>query len=127
MITPVSLSTVVLSVRDVDKALAWYSEKFGFEKLYDDTPNSKAIIIGTKGITLALNPLEDPIAATNVDTAHQACVQLFSIEIDETDLNRVAAEFPEDKDIVELDGHPMYRSRIVEDPDGHAIELIAWR
>ena len=51
MIVPKSLSAVVLSVKDVEKSLAWYRDKFGFEKLYDDAPNSKGIIIGTNGIT----------------------------------------------------------------------------
>ena len=127
MIVPKSLSGVVLSVKDVDKTLAWYRERFGFEKLYDDAPNSKGIIIGTNGITLALNPLADPENATDVDTARQVCLQLFCLEVDEADLDRVAAEFPEDTDIVVLDDHPRYRSRIVEDPEGHSIELIAWK
>lgn len=127
MIVPKSLGGVVLSVKDVDKTLAWYRQKFGFEKLYDDAPNSKGIIIGTNGITLALNPLDDPDNATDVDNARQVCLQLFCLEVDEADLDRVAAEFPEDKDIVVLDDHPKYRSRIIQDPDGHSIELIAWK
>ena len=127
MIIPKTLSGVVLSVKDVDRTLAWYRQKFGFEKLYDDAPNSKGIIIGTNGITLGLNPLNDPNNATDVDTARQVCLQLFCLEVDEADLDRVAAEFPEDTDIVALDDHPKYRSRIVEDPDGHSIELIAWK
>jgi catechol 2,3-dioxygenase-like lactoylglutathione lyase family enzyme len=127
MIVPKSLSGVVLSVKNVAKSLAWYREKFGFEKVCDDAPNSKGIIIGTNGITLALNPLDDPDNATDVDNAHQVCVQLFCLEIDEADLDRVATEFPEDKDIVVLDNHPKYRSRIIEDPDGHSIELIVWK
>lgn len=127
MIKPKKLTAVVLSVRDVETSLAWYRQKFGFEKLYDDTPNSKAVIIRTNGVTLALNPLEDPASATRVDTKRQVCVQLFSLEVDESDLERVEEEFPEDRDIVKLDDHPKYRSRIIEDPDGHAIELIAWK
>jgi len=127
MIIPRSLSGVVLSVRDVAKSLAWYREKFGFEKLYDDAPNSKGIIIGTNGITLALNPLDDPDNATDVENARQVCLQLFCLEVDEADLDRVAKEFPEDKGIIVLDDHPKYRSRIIEDLDGHAIELIAWK
>lgn len=127
MIAPKSLSAVVLSVRDVDKSFAWYRDKFGFERLYDDAPNSKSIIIGANGVTLALNPLEDAANATPVDTRRQVCVQLFALEVEESDLLRVQQEFPEDKDIVVLDDHPKYRSRIIEDPDGHSIELIAWR
>ncbi len=127
MIIPKSLSAVVLSVKDVEKSLAWYRDKFGFEKLYDDAPNSKGIIIGTNGITLALNPLTDPDNATEVDNAHQVCLQLFCLEVDAADLDRVAVEFPEDKEIVVLDDHPKYRSRIIEDLDGHSIELIVWK
>ena len=127
MIVPKKLSAVVLSVKDVEKSLAWYHDKFGFEKLYDDAPNSKGIIIGTNGITLALNPLSDPDNATQVDNAHQGCVHLFCLEVDGSDLDRVAAEFPEDGEIVVLDAHSRYRSRIIEDLDGHSIELIAWK
>ncbi len=83
-------------------------------------------MIGVNGIELVLNPLQNPDNATRVDTKRQVCVQLFSLEVDESDLERVEEEFPEDRDIVKLDDHPKYRSRIIEDPDGHAIELIAW-
>jgi len=127
MISPKALSAVVLSVRDMERSLAWYRDKFGFRKLHDDAPNSKAVIIGANGIVLALNPLADPADATPVDTGRQVCVQLFALEVEESDLLRVEQEFPEDKDIVVLEDHPKYRSRIVEDPDGHSIELLAWK
>ena len=124
MIEPKRLSAVVLAVRDLARSIAWYKEKFGFEKLYDDSPNSPGVVIGNEGIQLCLNPLADPSSASSVDTNHQACIQLFCLEVEEGDLERVANEFPEDQDIVSLDEHPKYRSRIVEDPDGHSIELI---
>ena len=124
MIEPKRLSAVVLAVRDLARSIAWYKEKFGFEKLYDDSPNSAGVVIGKAGIQLCLNPLADPGSASSVDTYHQACIQLFCLEVQDADLERVAQEFAEDKDIVSLDEHPKYRSRIVEDPDGHSIELI---
>ena len=127
MIQPKRLCAVVLSVRDLDRSMAWYRAKFGFEKLYDDAPNSAGVVVGADGIEVCLNPLLDPDGATDVDTAHQACVQVFCLEIDGKDLDRVADVFSEDEDIVVLDDHPRYRSRIIADPDGHAIELIATR
>ena len=127
MIKPKSLGGVVLSVRNVEDSLRWYREKFGFEKLYDDLPNSKGIAIGADGVVLHLNPLEDPAGATTVETNRQICVQLFCLEVAPADLDCVAQEFGEDDDIVVLDDHRQYRSRIVEDPDGHAIELFAWK
>lgn len=127
MIKPKRLGAVVLSVRDLDASIEWYRQKFGLEKLYDDAPNSKAIAIGRDGVEILLNPLENPDDATPVETSRQVCVQLFCLEVDEAELDRVAIEFPEDKDIIVLDDHPKYRSRIVEDMDGHAIELYAFR
>jgi len=127
MIEPKRLGAVVLSVRDLDASLAWYRRKFGFEKLYADAPNSKGIAIGKGGVEIHLNPIPNPADATAVATDRQVCVQLLCLEVDASDLDRVADEFPEDKNIVVLDGHPKYRSRIVEDIDGHAIELYAWK
>ncbi|KKK41056.1 hypothetical protein LCGC14_2864270, partial [marine sediment metagenome] len=40
---------------------------------------------------------------------------------------KIVDEFPEEDDIVVLDDHPKYRGRIIEDPDGHSIELIVWK
>ncbi len=44
MISPTNLAAVVLSVRDLQRSLGWYREKFGFEKLYDDTPNPSSSV-----------------------------------------------------------------------------------
>ena len=124
MIKPKRLTGVVLAVRDLERSVAWYREKFGFEKLYDDLPNSPGVVIGKDGMELCLNPLAEPNSASNVDTKHQACIQLFCLEVENGDLDRVANEFPENQDIVSLDEHPRYKSRIIEDPDGHSIELM---
>jgi catechol 2,3-dioxygenase-like lactoylglutathione lyase family enzyme len=125
MITPKKLSAISLTVRDLDRSLAWYREKFGFEKLYDDTPNSDGVVIGANGVELLLKQVKNPAEATTVDHTTQICVQLFGFLADESDLERAEEEFPEDPEIIVLDDHPKYRSRIIEDPDGHAFELIA--
>jgi len=127
MIRPVRLNAITLSVRNLERSMAWYKEKFGFEKLFDDAPNSKGVIIGAGRVELCLQPVENPQKAQTVDHGRQVCVRLIAFEVAEADLTRVAAEFPEDKDIVVMDDHPKYRSRIIEDPDGHCIELYAPR
>jgi catechol 2,3-dioxygenase-like lactoylglutathione lyase family enzyme len=91
MINVKRINSVSVAVRNLERRLAWYREKLGFEKLYDDAPNSPGVIIGKDGV----------------------------------ELDRVEDTFPEDADIAVLDDHPQYRSRIVEDPDGHAIEFYA--
>jgi catechol 2,3-dioxygenase-like lactoylglutathione lyase family enzyme len=127
MINPKQFSAISLTIRDLDRSLAWYREKFGFEKLYDDTPNSDGVVIGVQGVELILRQVADPAGCRTVDPARDICVPLFGFLVEASDLDRVEQEFPEDGDIIALDEHPKYRSRIIEDPDGHAIELVVER
>ena len=125
MIQVKAINGISLTVRDLDASLKWYREKLGFEKLYDDTPNSDGVTIGKNGVELLLQPLAKPETATPVDTVHQICIPLLTFEVAADELAKVEQVFSEDTDIVKLNDHPKYRSRIVEDPDGHAIEFYS--
>ncbi|MDH4202429.1 MAG: VOC family protein [Phycisphaerae bacterium] len=118
------INAVSLVVRDIEKSMDWYREKLGFEKKFDDAPNSPSVVIGRGDVELVLRPAENP-NATPVNTAEQICIPMLCFEVDAAELDRVETEFAEDADIVKLDDHPQYRSRITEDPDGHAIEFYA--
>jgi catechol 2,3-dioxygenase-like lactoylglutathione lyase family enzyme len=120
MITPKKMNAVGIVVRDLERSLAWYKAKFGFEHLFDV---SNGLIIGAGGVELWVAQAADPDNAREADSAHDVCIRLIGFEVSEDDLKRVKDEFPEDDDIVEID-HPKYKSFIVEDPDGHAIELF---
>lgn len=120
MITPKKLNAVGVVVRDLQRSLAWYKEKFGFERLFEV---SNGVIIGAHGVELWVAQAKDPLNARQSDHARDICIRLIGFEVSEDDLSRVKAEFPEDDDIVEID-HPKYKSCIIEDPDGHAIELF---
>jgi catechol 2,3-dioxygenase-like lactoylglutathione lyase family enzyme len=122
MINPKRINGITLNVGDLDKSLKWYREKFGFEKLYDDTPNSKGIIIGNNNIELCLIPLDDDKIQLINNNNYQG-IQTLCFEINKEDLLKIEDEFKEDKNIIILDNHPKYKSRIIEDPDGHLIEL----
>ena len=119
MIRPKKLNAVNIAVRDLNRSLKWYREHFGFDRLYDV---KGGIVIGTNGVELVVSQVDDPIHARLVDHAKDVCVRMFAFEIAEEELTRVKDEFPEDKDIVEID-HPKYKSYIIEDFDGHCIEL----
>lgn len=119
MIKPKKMNSVMLAVRDIKKSLAWYKEHFGFEKLYDV---QGGVLIGKDGIEIVLSQANDPQNARKADEAKDICIRLFAFEVTGQDLKRAEEEFPEDADIVRLD-HPKYKSCIVEDPDGHSIEL----
>lgn len=120
MITPVKMNAVGIVVKDLDRSLRWYKTKFGFEKLYDV---SNGMIIGVNGVELWIAEASNPEKARVSETAEDICIRLIGFEVSEEDLAKVKTEFPEDKDIVKID-HPKYKSYIIEDPDGHAIELF---
>ena len=123
MITPKKMNAVGIVVRDLDSSLAWYKEKFGFEHLFDV---SNGVIIGSNGVELWVAQAKDPSTARQSDHDQDICIRLIGFEVSEEDLSRVKAEFAEGKDIVEID-HPKYKSYIIEDPDGHAIELFVYK
>ena len=125
MIQVKAINGISLTVRDLDASLKWYREKLGFEKLYDDTPNSDGVTIGKNGVELLLQPLAKPETATPVDTVRQICIPLLTFEVTADELAKVEQVFSENTNIVKLNDHPNYRSRIVEDPDGHAIEFYS--
>lgn len=120
MITPKKLNAVGIVVRDLERSLAWYREKFGFERLYDV---SNGLVIGANGVELWIAQAKDPANARQSNSDQDICIRLIGFEVSPDDLARVKAEFPEDDDIVEID-HPRYQSCIIDDPDGHAIELF---
>jgi len=120
MIIPKKLNAVGIVVRDLERSLAWYKERFGFEHLFDV---SNGVIIGANGVELWVAQAKDPSTARQSDNDRDICIRLIGFEVSEADLARVSSGFPEQEDIVDID-HPKYRSCIIEDPDGHAIELF---
>ena len=119
MIKPKRMNAVMLAVRDIRKSLAWYKEHFGFEILYDV---EGGVLIGAEGIELELSQVSDPESARKADEAEDICIRLFSFEVTQQGLERAEEEFSEDTDIAWID-HPRYKSCIIDDPDGHSIEL----
>ncbi len=119
MIKPKKMNSVILAVRDIEKSLGWYKKHFGFERLYDV---QGGILIGADGVEVVLSQTSDPENARKADEAKDICIRLFAFEITAEELERAEKEFPEETDLVRID-HPRYRSCIVDDPDGHAIEL----
>lgn len=119
MIKPGKMNAVMLAVRDIEKSLVWYKKHFDFEKLYDV---EGGVLIGADGVELVLAQAENPENAKKADEAKDICIRLFAFEVTQQDLDRVKEEFPEETDLTRID-HPRFKSCIIDDPDGHSIEL----
>jgi catechol-2,3-dioxygenase len=123
MITPKKLNSIGIVVRDLERSLSWYKEKFGFEHLFDV---SNGAIIGANGVELWVAQAKSPNDARQSDHDNDICIRLIGFEVSEDDLAQVQSQFPECDDIVEMD-EPQFKSCIIEDPDGHSIELFVNR
>ena len=119
MIKPKKMNSVMLAVRDIEKSLTWYKKHFGFKKLYNV---EGGILIGVAGVEVVLSEVSNLATARKTDEAKDVCIRLFAFEVTQQDLERAEEEFPEETDMVHLD-HAKFRSCIIEDPDGHLIEL----
>ena len=124
MIRPKRIDCVDLNVRGMQRALVWYDSNFGFEPQF--AVRGGGTVIGRNGARVALFPVCDPENATQGYTGTQMAVRLFGFEVEEEDFERLDREFADDPDRVHMD-HPRYKSMIVEDPDGHVIELTLCR
>ena len=119
MIKPKKMNAAMLAVRDIKNSLAWYKKHFGFEIIYDI---EGGVLIGADGVEVVLAQAENLENARKADEAKDICIRLFAFEVTQQDLERAEEEFPEEVDLMRID-HPRYKSCIIDDPDGHSIEL----
>ena len=119
MIKPKKMNAVIIVVRNLERSLSWYKKHFGFEKLYDV---EGGILIGADGVEVVLSQIDDPKNAKRPNEAKDICIRLFGFEVTAEELERAQEEFPEEADLIWID-HPRYKSCIIDDPDGHSIEL----
>ena len=116
MIKPRKINSVILTVRDIDKSFEWYSTHFGFKKVCH-VPGG--LLISARGVELIL---ADAAACQNGQDRQDIAIRLFGFEVTQTDLDTVRREFAPAAELVRID-HPHYKSCIIQDPDGHTIEL----
>lgn len=112
MVKVKEVNAVVIFVRDLARSLEWYKKRFGFEKMYDVS----------EGVAIAANS-DAELVLSEVGDGRGIAPISFSFEVTEEDLLRVQANFPEDDKAMWV-YNPDYRSCLVDDPDGHRIELF---
>ena len=89
MIAPRKLNAVGIVVRDLQRSLAWYKEKFGFEHLFDV---SNGVIIGANGVELWVAQAGDPANARQSDHDRDVCIRMIGFEVSEDDDHEAQAQ-----------------------------------
>ncbi len=104
------LGQMKIEVRDLARSLAWYRDRLGFE-LQFEVRNGAVIGGAAASLWLVKAEADAPVSR-----------RLFSFEVSPGEWERIPEVFAGDGRMVSLD-HPQSASRIVEDPDGHAVEF----
>jgi catechol 2,3-dioxygenase-like lactoylglutathione lyase family enzyme len=104
------LGQMKIEVRDLSRSLAWYRDRLGFEQQFE-VRNGAVIGCPAASLWLVKAGEDTPVSR-----------RLFSFEVSPEEWEQIPEAFAGDGRMVSLD-HPESSSRIVEDPDGHAIEF----
>ncbi len=125
MIEVIGIDHINLSVRDLARSIAFYTETFGLELKEDGRSRDRPfVIVGRPGVAyLALHESEDAGPARHPAINHWGFVvgDLDTV-LDRLEAEGVKVQFTGDypRGVIE---YPRSRSVYVEDPDGHQIEL----
>jgi catechol 2,3-dioxygenase-like lactoylglutathione lyase family enzyme len=125
MIEVSGIDHINLSVRDLPRSIAFYTETFGLELKEDGRSRDRPfVIVGRPGVAyLALHESEDAGAARHPAINHWGfVVGNLDTVLDRLEAEGVKVQFTGDypRGVIE---YPRSRSVYVEDPDGHQIEL----
>jgi catechol 2,3-dioxygenase-like lactoylglutathione lyase family enzyme len=141
---------VTLSVRDLDRSIAFYRDVLGYRQTMDapvDRPEYSSYLRLSAGMTgrmamlqaegptigmIELIEWDPPLAETTPPKRPgDPGVFMFALEVVDETLQDVQArlaeqgvEFWAEPIHIELDGYPPFRGAVLADPDGNLIELI---
>ena len=111
---------VHLSVRDVDRSIAFYQRAFGFEVRHDGTgPYGRTVHVGTDRFYLALTEGGDPDAGTG-NFSH---VGFVTPDLAAFRLRLEREGIPISESAARKEGDAVY----ILDPDGVEIEVVGYR
>lgn len=115
------IDTIIIRVRDISAATAWYTKQLGVEVVYDDDEQRLAVIEFPGGSTITLWEMEQgaefvvsssyPILATDDARAAYAKMQASEVKVDELQETPGVIYFR----FFDPDGNPLEACQVRED------------
>ena len=111
-----------LTVADIDRSVAFYTEQLGFEetKGFETGGTVHRFVAADNGVELQLSEDEDDTAVDPGDELRHVAVEVEDVDaaFERIDHHGAARE--------PSGGHMGARNAFIEDPDGYTIELVEW-
>src|SRR5207244_3022526 len=114
-----------ISVRDIDRSVAWYAETLGLER---HSPWDGELVMMCAGNTcLALFSADGPgIAMSESERRRHLAARHIAFRVDRGNFDAAPKEFRHKAIDFRFADHGVCHSVYIDDPDGHTIELTTY-
>ena len=119
------LDHVALTVRDVQKSIAWYRDVFGLERRHAETWGDYPVMMCAGDTALALFEAKGPVSDAP-DSGSAAIMRHVAFQVDR--VNFVKAQEALEARGIEFvfEDHSISQSIYLRDPDGYELELTTY-
>lgn len=116
---------VALTVRDIERSVAWYRDVLGLARHFEEVWGDFPAVLGTGQGALALFPVKgtDPKGPPGPDTL---CFRHVAFSVDRRNFEGARRALSDKGIEFEFQDHDVAHSIYVRDPDGHQIEITTY-
>ena len=117
---------VALTVKDVDRSIAWYRGVLGLERRHQEVWGSIPAVMYAGETGIALFPAATPIPNPAPDRRTTTVMRHLAFQVDRSNFLRAQAELRGRGISFTFEDHQIAHSIYLNDPDGYEIELTTY-
>ena len=119
------LDHVALTVRDVQKSVAWYRDVFGLERRHAETWGDYPVMMCAGDTALALFEAKGPVSNA-LDSRGAAIMRHVAFQVDRVNFVKAQETLRERGIEFAFQDHSISQSIYLRDPDGYELELTTY-
>jgi len=116
---------VAITVSDLARSLAWYSDVLGLERRFEDEWGDVPTMVCAGETCVALFPSDSP-DPQSVPVRETVSMRHFAFRVDRENFTAAQERFRERGIEFESADHGIAHSVYISDPDGHQIEITTY-
>ena len=117
---------VALTVKHVERSVAWYRDVLGLERRHQEVWGSHPAVMYAGMTAVALFPAAGSNPAGAPDHRRAAIMRHLAFKVDRENFKRAQAELRDRKIEFVFEDHDISHSIYFRDPDGYEIELTTY-
>lgn len=117
---------VALTVKDVDRSVAWYRDVLGLERRHEEAGGSYPAVMYAGMTGVALFPAAQPGPAPAPDARRSAIMCHLAFRVDAENFGRAQAALRERNIPFSFEDHGISHSIYFHDPDNYEIEITTY-